>query len=88
MQQAYEPEERLFLDSSKTSWKAVLTHIGNKKPSIPIDHAINTKETFETMSTLIELIKCKDHNSIVSGDLKEWAYKAAIQNIGDCGIRE
>ena len=30
---------RLFIDSSKRSLKAVLLHIGNKKPSIPIAHS-------------------------------------------------
>ena len=71
MQQPYDPEEwRLFVDSSKISLKAVLLHIGNEKPSIPIGHAVNTKETYETMSTLIKLIKYEDHSWVVCGDLK------------------
>ncbi|KAL6421342.1 hypothetical protein ACFW04_014682 [Cataglyphis niger] len=35
----------LFIDSSKYSLKIILLHIGNEKPSISIDHAVNIKET-------------------------------------------
>jgi len=41
------PEQwRLFIDSSKVSFKAVLVHNGNKHPSIPFAHAVHTKETY------------------------------------------
>ncbi|GBP53551.1 hypothetical protein EVAR_41959_1 [Eumeta japonica] len=63
-------EWRLFIDSSKYSLKAVLLHNGNKKPSIPIGHAVNCKESYETMRTLINLIKYKEHKWKVCGDLK------------------
>ena len=36
-------EWRLFIDSSKTSLKAVLLHNGNKFPSVPIAYATNMK---------------------------------------------
>ncbi|CAH2105649.1 unnamed protein product [Euphydryas editha] len=71
MKQPYDAKEwRLFIDASKESLKAVLLHIGNAKPSIPIGHAVNCKETYDTMAKLIELIKYKCHNWYICGDLK------------------
>jgi len=50
----YDPTEwRLFIDSSKLSLKAVLLHQGNDKPSISVAHIVNTKESYESMSTLL-----------------------------------
>lgn len=47
----HNPEEwRLFIDSSKKSLKAVLLHNGNTKSSIPLSHAVDMKETYESMS--------------------------------------
>ena len=40
-------EWRMFIDSSKTSLKAVLLHNGNKFPSLPLAYATNIKETYE-----------------------------------------
>ena len=40
---------RLFIDSSKTSLKAVLLHNGNKLPSIPLFHAVGMKETMQIL---------------------------------------
>ena len=38
----HDPDEwRLFIDSSKTSLKAVLLHNGNDLPSIPVGHAVH-----------------------------------------------
>jgi len=37
-------EWRLFIDGSKESLKVVLKHNGNEKQSLPIAHAVNTKE--------------------------------------------
>ena len=36
---------RLFIDSSKTSLKAMLLHNGNIKPLIPVGYSILRKET-------------------------------------------
>lgn len=67
----YDPNEwRLFIDGSKESLKAVLLHNGNEKPSIPIAHAINTKESYETMATLIKCIQYEQHNWKICSDLK------------------
>lgn len=52
------------------SLKAVLLHIGNQKPSIPIAHAVDTKETYDIMAQLLELLDYKQHNWKVCADLK------------------
>ncbi|MGR0272090.1 hypothetical protein ACUWC3_28705, partial [Klebsiella pneumoniae] len=54
----HNPKEwRLFIDSSKLSLKAVLLHIGNDKPSIPIAYAAHMKETYDNMKTLLTEIQ-------------------------------
>ena len=45
-------EWRLFINSNKTSLKAVLLHSGNRKPSVPIAYRTQTKESNETMKQL------------------------------------
>lgn len=70
MKYVHNPEEwRLFIDSSKTSLKAVLLHNGNEKPSIPIAHDVDRKEIYETMSSLLELIKYNEHKWKLCSDL-------------------
>jgi hypothetical protein len=63
-------EWRLFIDSSKSSLKAVLLFNGNTKPSIPVVHAVEMKETYETMQILLQLIKYDEHRWNICGDLK------------------
>ena len=53
---------RQFIDSSKTSLKAVLLHYRNVKPSIPVAHAVNKKKTYETMKTCLKAINYSKHN--------------------------
>ena len=64
----YVDDWRLFIDSSKTSLKAVLLHTLNYLPSVPVGHAVGMKETHETMS-LIKAIKCEEHLWRIYGDL-------------------
>jgi arabinogalactan endo-1,4-beta-galactosidase len=46
----HKPEEwRLFIDSSKSSLKAVLLHNGNVLPSIPVGYAVSMKESYDNM---------------------------------------
>ncbi|KAJ4431971.1 hypothetical protein ANN_20580 [Periplaneta americana] len=62
---------RLFIDSSKRSLKAVLLHIGNVFPSVPIAYnAVNTKETYEVMSATLKLIDYSTFKWHICGDLK------------------
>lgn len=71
LHQAHNPNEwRLFIDGSKESLKAVLLHNGNEKPSVPIAHAVNTKETHEIMVKLLECIKYKKYEWKICSDLK------------------
>ena len=46
----YNPDQwRLFTDSSKVSLKEVPLHNGNRFPSLPLAHAANMKESYESM---------------------------------------
>ncbi|GFY17823.1 uncharacterized protein TNCV_1075581 [Trichonephila clavipes] len=50
----YEPEEfRLFIDSSKRSWKAVLLHHGNRYASVPVGHSVHLKECYENLEFIL-----------------------------------
>ena len=67
----YDPTHwRLFIDSSKTSVKAVLLHDGNTKPSIPIAHSVHLKETYDSMDILLSSINYSTHKWFICGDLK------------------
>lgn len=71
MQNVYDPEEwRLFIDSSKSSLKAVLLHIENAKNSIPIALSTNTKENYASLKKIIELVKYEEHQWKICADLK------------------
>ena len=72
-------EWRLFIDSSSSSLKAALLNNGNQKPSITIAHAVGMKETYETMNTLLMLIKHSEHNWNICGDLKVVALLLGMQ---------
>ena len=71
MDQQYEASEwRLFVDSNKTSLKAVLLHNGNQKPSVPVAYSIKTKETYEAMRHLLSCIDYEKHKWHICADLK------------------
>ena len=61
---------RLFIDSSKRSLKAVLLHIGNKKPSIPIAHSAQLKESYDSVGILLNAIHYSDYQCSLCGNLK------------------
>ena len=63
-------EWRLFIDSSKRSLKAVLLHIANKKPSIPIAHSAQLKESYDSIEILLNAIHYSDYQWSLCGDLK------------------
>jgi hypothetical protein len=48
---------RLSIDSSKMSLKVVLLHNSNRFPSVPLAHATNMKESYESMKQLLDKIK-------------------------------
>lgn len=53
----------------KLFWK-MLCYKYNKKPTVPIEYAVNWKESFKTMSTLMILIKYEEHKLKVCSDFK------------------
>ena len=61
-------EWRLFIDSNKTSLKAVLLHNGDTKPSVPVAYAVNMKESYESMKTLLEAIDYSKYAWSICGD--------------------
>ncbi|GBM86163.1 hypothetical protein AVEN_48177-1 [Araneus ventricosus] len=63
-------EWRMFIDSSKRSLKAVLLHIGNVYPSVPVAYSTNTKETYEVMSAILKLIEFTVFKWNICGNLK------------------
>jgi len=70
---------RLFIDSSKLSLKLVLLHNGNKFPSVPLAHAANTKEIYESLKLLLGKIKCDEFKWKLCGDLKVVALLLGMQ---------
>lgn len=57
----HDPEEwRLFIDSSSTSLKAVLLHVGNVYPSLPIAYSTSLKETHASIKLLCSKINSAD----------------------------
>ena len=63
-------EWRLFLDSSKRSLKAVLLHNGNVKPSVPIAHSVQLKESYESIEIVLNAIQYNKYKWSLCGDLK------------------
>ena len=61
---------RLFADSSKVSLKVVLLHNGNKFSSVPLAHAANMKESYESMKLLLGKINYDEFKWKLCGDLK------------------
>lgn len=60
----------MFIDSSVTSLKVVLLHIGNKYPSVPIAHATCMAETYENMKIILDAINYNKHTWMICCDLK------------------
>ena len=76
----HDPDEwRLFIDSPKTSLKAVLIHNGNFLPSIPTSHAVHMKETYDNMKQLLRCIKYEQHQWQLCGDFKVAALFLGLQ---------
>lgn len=72
-------EWRLFLDSSRRSLKAVLLHIGNVHPSVPIGHSVHLTESYENLRFLLQCIDYKTHRWLICGDLKVTSMLLGLQ---------
>ena len=57
----------------------VLLHNGNKFPSVPLVHAANIKENYESMKLLLGKIKYDEFKSKLCGDLKVVALLIGMQ---------
>lgn len=80
IQNEYNSEDwRLFIDSSKSSLKAVLLHVTNSKNSIPIALSTNTKETYASLKKILDLVKYEDHMWKICADLKVVALLRGMQ---------
>ena len=67
----YNPDQwHLVIDSSKVSLKVVQLHNGNRFPSVPLAHAANMKESYESMKLLLGKIKYDEFKCKLCGDLK------------------
>jgi len=76
----YNPDQwRLFIDSSKVSLKLVLLHNGNRFPSVPLAHAANTKESYESMKLMLGKIKYDEFKWKLYDDLKAVALLLGMQ---------
>ena len=76
----YNPDQWcLFTDSSKVSLKVVLLHNGNRLPSVPLAHAANIKESYESMMLLLGKIKYDEFKWQLCADLKVVALLLRMQ---------
>ena len=76
----YDPNDwRLLIDSTKKSIKAVLLHIGNILPSVPIAYLTTMKETFQNLQFMLEKICYSEHNWLICADLKVIAILTGLQ---------
>ena len=57
----------------------ILLHNGNKFPSVPLDHAANMKESYESMKVSLGRIKCDEFKWKLFGDLKVVALLIGMQ---------
>jgi len=69
----------LLIDSSKVRLKVILLHYGNRFPSVPLAHAVNMKEIYESMKLLLGKIKFDEFKWKLCGDLKVVALLLGMQ---------
>ena len=74
-------EWRAFIDSSKRSLKAVLLHIGNKIPSIPIAHFALLKESYDSIEILLNTICYSDYQCSLCGGFKVIGILMGLQGV-------
>jgi len=72
-------EWRLFIDSSKRSLKAVLLHNGNVKPSVPIAHGFDVKETYDNLKIIMDKVQYQQYPMNICADFKVIAILLGMQ---------
>ncbi|GBN51421.1 hypothetical protein AVEN_180577-1 [Araneus ventricosus] len=63
-------ECRIFIDSSKTSLKAVLLHNGNSFASFPLGRSVHLEENYNDLYMILEKINYQEYHWMVCGDFK------------------
>ena len=71
---------RLFIDSSKKSFKAVLLRDGNILPGTPLAYSFILTEHYDNLKLLLAEIDYKTHLWIICSDLKIVAILMGIQS--------
>lgn len=67
----YNPDHwRLFIDSSKSSLKAVLLYFDNSKAGVPVAMSTNTKESYDQLKSILEKLHYNEHQWRICADLK------------------
>ena len=85
----YKPGQwRLFIDSSKVSLKVVLLHNRNRFPSVPLAHAADMKESYESMKLLLGKIKHEEFKWKLCGDIKVVALLLRMQLLCESDSRD
>jgi len=68
----YNPDKwHLFIDLSKVSLKVVLLHNGNRFPSVPMAHAANMKESYESIWENITMTNLSESYVVIT---RLWRY--------------
>jgi len=76
----YNPDQwRLFIDSPKVSLNLVLLHNGNRFLSVPLSHAANMKEIYESKKLLLGKLKYDEFKWKLWGGLKNVALLIGMQ---------
>lgn len=76
----HNPEEwRLFIDGSTESLKAVLLCNGNEKPSIPLAHSVDLRESHDNLKAILQVIKYDTYQWQICCDLKVNAMLMGMQ---------
>ena len=56
---------RSFIDSSELTVKGVLLHNGNVFASVPITHSVHLRETYDSLTHLLNSVNYKAHGWLV-----------------------
>ncbi len=72
-------EWRLFIDGSKYSLNAVLVHVGNKLPSLPIAYYANLSECYDSIKVLLDCINYQEFSWRLCENLKVVALLLGLQ---------
>jgi len=64
----YQSQWQLFIDSSKTSLKAVLLHNKYVFASVPVGHSVHLKEKYNNVAQILDKIRYDESRSMICGD--------------------